>query len=72
MLWFNLLDKIDGNNVLYLIMNILASLFSIVIILVPIYNIYQKKHDKEIIHDTGYLYILSLLVFFSGLLTNFY
>jgi len=72
MLWFNLLDKTDGNNVLFLIMNILAILFSIVIIMVPIYNIYQKRRSKEIVDDTGYFYALTLLVFFSGLLTNFY
>jgi len=72
MLWFKLFEKTSGNNGLYLIMNVLAIVFSIIILGVTMYNHYLKRKNKKIVDDTSYFYILSLLVFLSGLLINLY
>jgi len=50
----------------------LAIVFSIIILGVPMYNHYLKRKNKKIVDDTSYFYILSLLVFLSGLLINLY
>lgn len=65
-LWFNLIDRTYENNIILLIVNIVVIVLSLFIIAIPIYNLYQRKKNKEVVDDKSYLYDLSLIVFLSG------